>query len=249
MAGHSKWANIQHRKGAQDARRARLFTRLLREISSAARVGGSDVAANPRLRLALEKARAASLPRDTIERAVKRAGGDEAGGAYQAARYEGYGPGGAAVMIDCLTDNRNRTVAAVRHAFASHGGHLGADGSVSYLFQQAGVLAFPPGCDEDAVMDIALDAGAEDVVVNPDGSLEVLTAPADLEAVRAALSQGGFQASSAEVTQRAATSAVLGDEAAATLVELLTALEDLDDVQHVYSNAEIPDDVLARLPA
>ncbi|MGD9599089.1 MAG: YebC/PmpR family DNA-binding transcriptional regulator [Steroidobacteraceae bacterium] len=178
-----------------------------------------------------------------------RAGGAGAGPAFRAARYEGYGPGGAAVMIDCLTDDRDRTVAALREAFASHGGHLGADGSVAYLFQQAGVLAFPPGCDEDAVMDIALDAGAEDVVVNADGSLDVLTAPADLEAVRAALARRGLVAASGEVTQRAATNAVLAGDAAATLVGLLTALEGLDDVQHVYSNAEIADDVLARLPA
>ncbi|HQX46463.1 MAG TPA: YebC/PmpR family DNA-binding transcriptional regulator [Steroidobacteraceae bacterium] len=249
MAGHSKWANIQHRKGAQDKLRARIFTRLLREIAAAARVGGGDVTANSRLRLAVEKARAASMPRDTIERAIKRtaSGADAAG--FQAARYEGYGPGGAAVMIDCLTDNRNRTVADVRHAFTSHGGHLGADGSVSYLFQQVGVLSFAPGFDEDQLMDVALDAGAEDVVTNADASLDVLTAPGDFEAVRAALAQHGFAAASGEVTQRAATGAALTGVVAAEMLAMLEALENLDDVQHVYSNAEFPDELLARIPA
>ncbi|MGE0583119.1 MAG: YebC/PmpR family DNA-binding transcriptional regulator [Steroidobacteraceae bacterium] len=249
MAGHSKWANIQHRKGAQDKLRARIFSRLLREISSAARLGGGDAAMNPRLRLAVEKARAASMPRDTIERAMKRAAGGADGAEYQAARYEGYGPGGVAVMIDCLTDNRNRTVADVRHAFASHGGHLGADGSVSYLFHQVGLLGFAPGCDEDRLMDAALEAGAEDVVANADGSIDVLTAPADFEAVRAALARGGFAASSAEVTQRAATSAAVAGATATETLDLLESLDNLDDVQHVYSNAEFPDELLARLPA
>lgn len=249
MAGHSKWANIQHRKGAQDKLRARMFTRLLREIASAARVGGSDAVTNSRLRLAVEKARAASMPRDTIERAMKRAAGGAGAAEFQAARYEGYGPGGAAVMIDCLTDNRNRTVADVRHAFTSHGGHLGADGSVSYLFRQVGVLSFAPGCDEDSLMDAALDAGAEDVVTNADASLEVLTAPADFEAVRATLAKRGYAAVSGEITQRAATGAVLAGAAANEMMELLEALEELDDVQHVYSNAEFPDELLARLPA
>jgi len=249
MAGHSKWANIQHRKGAQDKRRAGIFSKLLREIASAARVGGADAGMNPRLRLAIEKARAASMPRDTIERAVKRATGGGEGADYQAVRYEGYGPGGAAVMVDCLTDNRNRTVAAVRHAFAAHGGNLGADGSVAYLFNQVGALAFAAGIDEDRLTDAALDAGAEDVVANPDGSFDVLTAPRDFEAVRAALAQRGLAATAAEVTQRAATGAVLSGEAATTMLELLEALEELDDVQNVYTNAEIPDDVLARLQA
>lgn len=249
MAGHSKWANIQHRKGAQDRRRAGVFSKLLREIASAARVGGADAAMNPRLRLAIDKARAASMPRDTIERAIRRAAGGEDGAEYHAARYEGYGPGGAAVMVDCLTDNRNRTVAAVRHAFASHGGNLGADGSVGYLFNQVGMLSFPPGLEEDVLMDAALDGGAEDVVVNADGSLDVLTAPADFDAVRASIARRGFEPVRAEVTQRASTSAALEGEAAATMLELLEALEDLDDVQNVYTNAEIPDELLARLPA
>jgi YebC/PmpR family DNA-binding regulatory protein len=204
---------------------------------------------NPRLRLAVEKARAASMPRDTIERAMKRAAGGMDAAEYQAARYEGYGPGGVAVMIDCLTDNRNRTVADVRHAFASHGGHLGADGSVSYLFHQAGVLSFAPGLDEDRLMDAALDAGAEDIVANPDGSLEVLTAPADFEAVRAALARLGFTTASAGVTQRAGSGAAVAGAAATETLELLEALEDLDDVQNVYTNAEFPDELLARIPA
>ena len=249
MAGHSKWANLQHRKGAQDKLRARIFSKLLREIFSAARAGGGDAAMNPRLRLAVEKARAASMPRDTIERAMKRAAGGAEGVDYQAARYEGYGPGGVAVMLDCLTDNRNRTVADVRHAFASHGGHLGADGSVAYLFHQVGQLAFAPGCDEDRLMDVALDAGAEDVVAHADGSIDVLTAPADFEAVRRALAQRGYTAASAEVTQRAATSAAVSGAAATETLELLESLESLDDVQHVYTNAEFPDELLARVPA
>ncbi len=249
MAGHSKWANIQHRKGAQDKLRARVFSKLLREIASAARVGGGDLAMNPRLRLAVEKARAASMPRDTIERAMQRAAGGADPIQFQAARYEGYGPGGVAVMVDCLTDNRNRTVADLRHVFATHGGHLGADGSVSYLFQQAGVLSFAPGCDEDRLMDAALDAGAEDIVTNPDGSLDVLTAPADFEAVRLALARLGFAAASAAVTQRAASGAAVTGAAATETLGLLEALEELDDVQDVYSNAEFPDEILARVPA
>lgn len=251
MAGHSKWANIQHRKGAQDKKRGKVFTKLIREIGAATRAGGggADLAMNPRLRLAVDKARAASMPRDTIERAIKRASGDGDGASFHAARYEGYGPGGAAVMVECLTDNRNRTVAEVRHAFTKHGGNLGADGSVSYLFNQVGLLAFAPGTDEDRLMDLALAAGAEDVVGHDDGSLEVLTAPTDYDAIRAALAQGGFEPAQSEITQRASTQAGLEGEAAESMVRLLEALEDLDDVQNVYSNAEIPDDVLARVPA
>ncbi len=249
MAGHSKWANIQHRKGAQDKKRGKTFTKLIREITSAARVGGSDPATNPRLRLAMDKARAASMPRDTIDRAVKRAGGDGAADSFQAVRYEGYGPGGVAVMVDCLTDNRNRTVAEVRHAFSKHGGNLGADGSVAYLFNQVGLLAFAPGADEDSLMDAALDAGAEDVVTHDDGSFEVLTAPADFEVIRDILVARGLVAAGGEITQRASTQARLEGEPAETMLKLLDALEDLDDVQNVYSNAEIADDILARLPA
>lgn len=250
MAGHSKWANIQHRKGAQDRKRGKIFTKLIREIGAATRAGGgSDLAMNPRLRLAVDKARAASMPRDTIERAIKRASGEGDGAQFQAARYEGYGPGGAAVMVDCLTDNRNRTVAEVRHAFTKHGGNLGADGSVGYLFNQVGLLAFAPGTDEDRLMDLALEAGAEDVVAHDDGSLEVLTAPSDYDAIRGTLAKSGLEPAQAEITQRASTRADLEGEAAESMVKLLEALEDLDDVQNVYSNAEIPDDVLARVPA
>jgi YebC/PmpR family DNA-binding regulatory protein len=249
MAGHSKWANIQHRKGAQDKKRGKIFTKLIREIGAAARVGGPDPASNPRLRLAIDNARSASMPKDTIDRAVKRASGDGAAETFHAARYEGYGPRGAAVLVECLTDNRNRTVAEVRHAFTRHGGNLGADGSVSYLFNQVGLLAFAPGADEDALMDAALEAGAEDVIAHADGSLEVLTAPADYEAVRDALAARGLAAAEGSITHRASTSVALAGEDADAMMKLLEALEDLDDVQNVYSNAEIPDDVLARVPA
>jgi YebC/PmpR family DNA-binding regulatory protein len=247
MAGHSKWANIQHRKGAQDKKRGKIFTKLIREISTAARAGGVDGGMNARLRLAVDKARAASMPRDTIDRAIKRAagGGDEV--TFHTIRYEGYGPGGAAVMVDCLTDNRNRTVAEVRHAFTKYGGNLGADGSVAYLFHQVGLMTYPTGTNEDRLMEVALEAGAEDVIANSDGSLEVLTDPVDFETVRATLSGGGFAPASAEITQRASTSASLEGETAEMMVRLLETLEDLDDVQNVYSNAEIPDEVLARV--
>ncbi len=247
MAGHSKWANIQHRKGAQDKKRGKIFTKLIREISTAARAGGADGGMNARLRLAVDKARAASMPRDTIDRAIKRAagGGDEV--TFHTIRYEGYGPGGAAVMVDCLTDNRNRTVAEVRHAFTKYGGNLGADGSVAYLFHQVGLMTYPTGTNEDRLMEVALEAGAEDVIANSDGSLEVLTDPVDFETVRATLSGGGFAPASAEITQRASTSAGLEGETAEMMVRLLETLEDLDDVQNVYSNAEIPDEVLARV--
>ena len=247
MAGHSKWANIQHRKGAQDKKRGKIFTKLIREISTAARAGGADGGMNARLRLAVDKARAASMPRDTIDRAIKRAagGGDEV--TFHTIRYEGYGPGGAAVMVDCLTDNRNRTVAEVRHAFTKYGGNLRAAGSVAYLFHQVGLMTYPTGTNEDRLMEVALEAGAEDVIANSDGSLEVLTDPVDFETVRATLSGGGFAPASAEITQRASTSAGLEGETAEMMVRLLETLEDLDDVQNVYSNAEIPDEVLARV--
>jgi len=246
MAGHSKWANIQHRKGAQDKKRGKIFTKLIREISTAARAGGPDPASNPRLRLAMDKARLQSMPKDNVERAIKRATGGEGADAFQEVRYEGYGPGGAAVMVKCLTDNRNRTVSDVRYVFSKHGGNLGADGSVGYLFNQVGLIAFAPGLDEERVMEAALDAGAEDVVSNPDGSIEVLTDPADFEKVRDALAAKGFTAAEAEVTQRASTSTALEGEQAQSMLNMLEALEDLDDVQDVYSNADLPDDVLAR---
>ncbi len=247
MAGHSKWANIQHRKGAQDRRRGKIFNKLIREISTAARVGGADQGSNARLRLAVDKARAHSMPKETIERAIQRASGEGGGALLDSVRYEGYGPGGAALMVDCLTDNRNRTVAEVRHAFATCGGSLGASGSVSYLFNQVGLMIYPPGTDEDRLMEVALEAGAEDVLASPDGSLEVLTDPLDFETVRARLMADGFAPPDAAITQRAAVSTPLQGEAAESMLQLLAMLEELDDVQDVYSNAEIPDEVLARV--
>ena len=247
MAGHSKWANIQHRKGAQDKKRGKLFTKLIREITVAARMGGGDPAANPRLRLAIDKARAQSMPKDNIERAVKRGSGESDGDDFQEIRYEGYGPGGTAVMIDCLTDNRNRTVAEVRHAFTKFGGNLGADGSVNYLFNHVGQLLYPAGCDEDAIMEAAIEAGAEDVVVDDDSSIEVLTDPSDFEVVRDAMVAAGLEPEGAELTMRATTSSSLDAKEAGSMVKMLEVLEDLDDVQQVYSNADISEDVLAQL--
>jgi YebC/PmpR family DNA-binding regulatory protein len=247
MAGHSKWANIQHRKGAQDARRGKLFTKLAREITVAARMGGGDPNFNPRLRLAIDKARAQSMPKDNIERAIKRGTGELEGAEYVEIRYEGYGPGGAAVMVDCMTDNRNRTVADVRHAFTKYGGNLGADGSVAYLFNHVGLLSFAPGSNEDKLMEIALEAGAEDVVGNADGSFDVLTDPEEFDAVSAAMLAAGLEPEVAEVTQRASTSVVLEGGAGESMVRLLEALEDLDDVQAVYSNADVPEELLEAL--
>ena len=247
MAGHSKWANIQHRKGAQDKKRGKLFTRLIREITVAARMGGSDIGSNPRLRLAVDKAKSHSMPKDNIDRAIKRGGGELDGAHYQEIRYEGYGPGGTAVMVDCLTDNRNRTVADVRHAFSKFGGNLGADGSVSYLFNHVGLLSYSSGSDDDAIMTAAIEAGAEDVVVDEDRSVQVLTDPLELEAVRDAMLAAGFAPDDAELTMWAATTVELGLEEAGSMVKLLEMLEDLDDVQNVYSNAEISDNVLSQL--
>ena len=247
MAGHSKWANIQHRKGAQDKKRGKLFTKLIREITVAARMGGGDMDANPRLRLAVDKAKAQSMPKDNIERAVKRGAGELDGDEYFEIRYEGYGPGGAAVMVDCLTDNRNRTVAEVRHAFSKFGGNLGADGSVAYLFAHVGQLMYPPGSDEDAIMEAAIEAGAEDVVVDGDGSIEVLTDPADYEKVVTRMREAGHEPDDSGLTMRAATNSTLDVDTASSMVKLLEMLEDLDDVQHVYSNADISDEVLAEL--
>jgi YebC/PmpR family DNA-binding regulatory protein len=247
MAGHSKWANIKHRKGAQDKKRGKIFTRLIREITVAARMGGPDPAANPRLRLAIDKARAENLPKDTMERAIKRGAGETEGEVYQEIRYEGYGPGGAAVMVDCLTDNRNRTAADVRHAFSKYGGNLGSDGSVAYLFNHCGVLNYPAGADENALMEAAREAGAEDVVANDDGSIDVLTPPNDFEQVRDAMVAAGLKPENAEVTMQPTTTAELDDDQASTILKLLEALEDLDDVQDVYSNADFSDEVIARL--
>ncbi len=243
MVGHSKWANIQHRKNAQDAKRGKLFTRLIREISSAARHGDPNPDTNPRLRLAVDKALTANMTRETIERAIKRSSGDIQDQVYDEIRYEGYGPGGVAVIVDCLTDNRTRTVGEVRHAFTKHGGNLGADGSVSYLFNACGVLLFDHSYSEDQLMEAALNAGAEDVV-SSDPGFEVLTDPTALHAVKAAMEKSGLQAGSAEITMRASVSVQLDAGHAQAVLELLEALENLDDVQTVYSNAAFPDTVL-----
>lgn len=247
MAGHSKWANIQHRKGAQDKKRGKLFTKLIREITTAARVGGGDIAANPRLRLAVDKAKAQSMPRDNIDRAIRKGAGELEGDAFQEIRYEGYGPGGTAVMVDCMTDNRNRTVADIRHAFSKYGGNLGADGSVGYLFNHVGLLTYAPGSDDDALMAAAIEAGAEDIVVGADKSVEVLTDPADFETVRNAMHDAGFPSDEAELTLRATTTVALEAEEAGSMLRMIDMLEDLDDVQNVYSNAEIGDAVLSQI--
>ncbi len=245
MAGHSKWANIQHRKGAQDKKRGKLFTKLIREITTAARMGGGEIEANARLRLAIDKAKAQSMPRDNIERAIRRGSGALGDADYQEIRYEGYGPAGSAVIVDCLTDNRNRTVADVRHAFSKFGGNLGADGSVAYLFHHVGQLFYSPGGSEEAIMEAAIDAGAEDVLVGDDGSIEVLTDPAEFEQVRAAMVRAGLEPAESRLTMRASTSTSLAGDDALAMFKMLEMLEDLDDVQEVYSNAEVSDDVLA----
>jgi YebC/PmpR family DNA-binding regulatory protein len=247
MAGHSKWANIQHRKGAQDARRGKLFTKLIREITVSARAGGGDPGNNPRLRAVIDKALTANMSKDTIERAIKKGTGAGENDNYEEVRYEGYGPGGIAVMVDCLTDNRNRTVGEVRHAFSKAGGNLGTDGSVAYLFSKAGILSYTAGVDEDRLMEAALEAGADDVLVNDDQSMDVLTSPEQFEAVRDALGAAGLKPESAEVTMRASTSVALELADAEKMIRLLERLEDLDDVQNVYSNADISEDVLAKL--
>ncbi len=247
MAGHSKWANIRFRKGAQDAKRGKLFTKLIREITVAARAGGGDPDANPRLRQAMEKARANSMPKDNIERAVKRGAGELDGASYEEIRYEGYGPGGVAVMVDTLTDNRNRTVAEVRHAFSKFGGNLGADGSVGYLFNEVGLVSLPAGTDEDQVMEVAIEAGAEDVLVDEEGAIEVLTDPQDFETVRAAIKAADLEPEQAEITMRASTTTVLEEKEAGSMVKLLEMLDELDDVQQVYSNADIPEDILDKI--
>lgn len=247
MAGHSKWANIQHRKNAQDAKRGKLFTKLIREITVAARAGDPDPNANPRLRLAVDKALSANMSKDTVERAIKRGSGAQDGDNYEEVRYEGYGPGGTAVMVECMTDNRNRTASEVRHAFNKYGGNLGTDGSVAYLFEKLGVLSYPPGSDEDKLIEVALEAGAQDVVSNDDGSIDVLTDPAEFATVKAALEAAGLTPEQAEVTQRATTSAALDADNAASMIKLLDVLEDLDDVQTVYSNADISEEILNQL--
>jgi YebC/PmpR family DNA-binding regulatory protein len=239
MAGHSKWANIQHRKGRQDEKRGKIWTRLTREIIVAARSGGGDVNMNPRLRLAIDKAKAANMPADNIKRNVDKATGNLDGVTYEEIRYEGYGIGGAAVIVDCMTDNRVRTVAEVRHAFSKYGGNLGTEGSVAFQFKHCGQFIFAPGTSEDKVMEVALDAGAEDVVTGDDGAIEVLTAPGDFETVGKALEAAGLKAELAEVTMRAENTIGLGGEDGARMQKLLDVIEDLDDVQNVFHNAEI----------
>ena len=244
MAGHSKWANIRFRKGAQDAKRGKLFTKLIREITVAARDGGGEPAANPRLRAAIDKARGQSLPKDNIERAIKRGTGDAEGMSYEEVRYEGYGPGGIAVMVDCLTDNRNRTVAEVRHAFSKFGGNLGADGSVAYLFKQTGLLSYSSGQDPDELMEAAIEAGADDVLANDDGSADLLCEPAEFDSVKASMMAQGLAPDHAQVTMHANVQAPVRARQAESLLKLLDALDELDDVQQVYSNGDIPSELL-----
>lgn len=243
MAGHSKWANIQHRKGAQDARRGRIFTRIIREIAVAARSGGGDPSANPRLRLAVDKGMSANMSKDIIERAIKKATGELEGVEYEEIRFEGYAPGGVAVIVDTMTDNRNRTVADVRHAFTKSGGNLGTDGSVAFLFKKQGVLSYAPGADEERITEAAIEAGADDVVTYPeDGSIDVLTAPDAFEAVRQAMDAAGLEPGEAEVTMRAGSDIAVEGDVAKAAAKLLDWLEDMDDVQNVYSNADLPAD-------
>jgi YebC/PmpR family DNA-binding regulatory protein len=237
MAGHSKWANIKHRKAAADAKKGKVFTRVIREITVAAKAGGGDPGANPRLRLALDKAREANMTKDSVTRAIQRGIGELEGVAYEEARYEGYGPGGAAVLVACLTDNRTRTVAEVRHAFSKNGGNLGSDGSVAYLFKHVGQFVFAPGTSEDAVMEAGLDAGAEDVVKHDDGSVELICAPADFDAVKAALDKAKLKPELAEVTMKPESESALAGGDAGRMRALLDALEGLDDVQDVYTTA------------
>ena len=239
MAGHSRWANVKHRKERADAQRGKIFTRLIREITVAARLGGGDPGGNPRLRLAIDKAREQNLPNDNIQRAVQRGSGELEGAAYEEIRYEGYGPGGAAIMVDCTTDNRTRTVAEVRHAFTKNGGNLGADGSVAYLFKHCGQFIFAPGTSEDRVMEAGLDAGAEDVLKNDDDSVELICAPADFSAVKAALDKAKLKSELAEITWKPTTEATLAPDQHGRMRSLVDALENLDDVQNVYTTAVI----------
>lgn len=239
MAGHSKWANIKHKKAATDAKRGKIFTRLIKEITVAARLGGGDAGANPRLRLAMDKAMDNNMPKDTIERAIKRGSGDLEGVSYEEVRYEGYGINGAAVIVDCMTDNRTRTVADVRHAFSKYGGNLGTDGSVAFLFKHCGQIVFAPGTDENTLMEAALDAGADDVIANDDGSFEVITGPYDFVAVKDALTKAGFRPEFAEVTMKPSTEVAMTGDDGARMQKLLDALEGLDDVQEVFTSAVI----------
>ena len=247
MAGHSKGANIRHRKGAQDAKRGKIFTKLIREITVSAKLGGGDAASNPRLRAAIDKALAANMPKDKIEKAIKKATGEEGAENYEEVTYEGYGPNGVAVLVECLTDNRNRTVSEVRHAFSKNGGNLGTDGSVAFIFSKVGILSYGKDKGEDEIMEAALEAGAEDVVTNDDGSIDVTTSFEDYFKVKNAMVDGGFEPVNAELTMQAATNVELGAEDAEQIIRLVEMLEDLDDVQNVYSNADISDDILANI--
>ncbi|ABX49590.1 UPF0082 protein yeeN [Shewanella baltica OS625] len=247
MAGHSKWANIKHRKAAQDAKRGKLFTKFIRELTVAAREGGSDPDSNPRLRVAIDKALGGNMTRDTVERAIKRGAGELEGQQLETILYEGYGPGGTAVMVETMTDNRNRTVSGVRNAFSKSGGNLGTDGSVSYLFTKRGVLSYAPGTEEDALMEAALEAGAEDIVSYDDGAMDVFTDPVDFYTVKDALDKAHFVADNAEIAMIASTKAELDLDTAEKFMRLIDTLEDHDDVQEVYHNAEISDDVMASL--
>ncbi|MSQ89523.1 MAG: YebC/PmpR family DNA-binding transcriptional regulator [Betaproteobacteria bacterium] len=239
MAGHSKWANIKHRKAAADSKKGKVFTRLIKEITVAARMGGGDPDSNPRLRLMLDKARDANMTKDSVQRAVQRGTGELEGVAYDEARYEGYGAGGAAVMVECLTDNRTRTVAEVRHAFVKHGGNMGADGSVAFLFKHCGQFVFAPGASEDQIMEAALEAGAEDVLSNPDASIEVICTPADFDRVKAALEKAGLKPDAAEVSMKPLSETALVGAEAEKMRALLEALDELDDVQNVYTTAAL----------
>lgn len=247
MAGHSKWANIQHRKKAQDSKRGKLFTKLIREIVVAAKMGGGDPDSNPRLRAAIDKALSGNMTRDTIERAVKRGSGDGEGDQVEELVYEGYGPNGVAILVEAMTDNRNRTVAEVRHAFSKHGGNLGTEGSVAFLFNRTGIISFAPGADEEQIMDLALEAGADDVITHDDGSIDVQTTLETFGSVKDALDNAGLESAHAEVTMIASTETELDKTGAEKLMRLVDRLEDLDDTQNVYSNADISEEVMASL--
>ncbi len=249
MAGHSKWANIRFRKGAQDKKRGKIFTKLIREITVSAQMGGADPASNPRMRSAITKALANNMTRDVIDRAVKRGTGELEGGVIEELLYEGYGPAGVAVLVFCMTDNKNRTVSEVRHAFTKAGGNLGTDGSVAYLFTKQGIISFAPACDEDKIMEVALEAGAEDVMTNDDGSVDVVTTPETFDDVNDAMTAAGLSSVNAEVTQNASINVALDKDTAEKLLRMIDVLEELDDVQEVYSNADISDDILEALEA
>ncbi len=242
MAGHSKWANIKHRKGREDAKKGKIFTKIIRELVVAAKQGGGDPGSNPRLRLVMDKARTANMTKDTMDRAIKRGAGSEEADNLEEIRYEGYGPGGVAVLVECLSDNRNRTVSDVRHAFVKSGGSLGTDGSVSYLFKRQGIISFAPGADENKIMEVAIEAGADDVVSNDDKSIDISTSPEHLSDVTAALETAGLKYQRAEVSEVASVQVALNKDDAESFIKLVDTLEDLDDVQNVHSNADLPDD-------